>query len=178
MSKTSVIIEGAVKNKGHWHDKGYWASVDTDGGNVTVAFTHVLRVPKLDVRVRIHGNQGRFWVFAEKWEYLAPPKGKTDGTFPVKSDSEIEDAVVRRIRSLNEFTVDDFHTLEILHLIKKNKRDKRVLGSVLRKFKTKDWIKEIRQVHSRRKECHHRPIVLWTRTVHFDKIMEIAEQND
>ena len=170
MSKNTVIVEGSVTLKNRWSDKGWCAEVNTDGGKVTVAFTKELRVPKHDVRVRIQGNKGKYWVFAEKWEYLASPKGKTDGNFPVSGDSEIEDAFVRRARSLSEFSADDFHTLEILHLVRKNRRDKRVFGSILRKFNAEGSIKAIRYIHSRRKECHRRPIMLWTRTVRFDEI--------
>ena len=173
MSKNSIIVEGSVIDKFRWNDKGWKAKVHTDGGDVVVGFSHELRVPKNDVRVRIQGNKGKFWVFAEKWEYLALPRGKTDGTFPVKGNSELEATMLKKLRSLSEFTVDDFHTAEILNLITHIGRDRRVLGSVLRKFKTRGWIKEIRYVHSKRVECHRRPVVLWTRTVLLNEILGI-----
>ena len=120
MSKNTIIIEGFVKDKKSWKDKGWFSKVDVDGGPYeTVAFTNILRVPRFNVRVAIHGNRGLAWFFAEKWEYLAPPPGKTKDLFSVKSDSEIEAAFVRRMRSLNEFSADDFHTVEILYLVKK-----------------------------------------------------------
>ena len=168
MSKNAVIVEGFITYKQPWKD-GWCAIFNADGGKETIAFTHP-KAPKENVRVRVEGNRGKFWIFADKWEYLAPPPGKTNGDFPVKGDSEIEDAFIRRIRILSEFSADDFHTPEILDLTRQIGRDKRVFGSILRKFNTEGWIKEIRYIHSKRKACHGRPIVLWTRTVKFDKM--------
>jgi len=169
---SKVIIEGIVVDKARWKDKGWQAKVISDGGPRVIAFSHKLRVPKPNVRVRIEGNQGKFWVFAEKWEYLVPPRGRTKNGFPVRGDSEIEEAAFKVIRGLSEFTVDDLHTPEILNLIIEKERDRRVLGSILRKLKIRGLIKEIRTVHSKREECHRRPVVLWTRTVELDKYLK------
>lgn len=170
---SAVAIEGQVTEISEWTahgiKKGYIAKVKTVGGSTeTVGFTAQLRVPKKNVQVRIEGNRGKFWIFAKKWEYLVAPKGKTPDGFPVKGDNEIEDKAFEIIRSLNEFTVDDLHTPEIMQLIEEKNRDSRVLGSILRKLKTRGLIKEIRIVHSKRETCHKRPVVLWTRTVNLD----------
>jgi hypothetical protein len=166
------IIEGFVDSTREWAGKGRVATVIGDGGTYTIGFTKLLRVPRRGVKVRIQANQGQQWLFAEKWEYLVPPKGKTKDGFPVRSDPEIESAAFKVIRSLSEFTVDDLHTPEILNLLAEKKRDRRALGSILRALKTRGLIKEARTVHSKRIMCHRRPVVLWTRTVELDELID------
>lgn len=175
MSQRNVVVEGFVDSTREWKDKGRVATVVADGGTYTVGFTKQLRVPRHRVKVRIQAVQGQKWLFAEKWEYLASPKGRTKDGFPVRGDVEIEEASFRVIRSLSEFTVDDLHTPEIMNLIAEKRRDRRVLGSILRKLKKKGLIKEVRTVHSKRDECHRRPIMLWTRTVELDKYLGLTE---
>lgn len=163
-----VIIEGHVIERRKWSDKGNVALVQTDGGNYWVGFTKDLKVPRRGVRARIQTVKGRDWLFAKKWEYLAPPRGRTKDGFPVRGDPDLERMAWDIIRSKNEFTVDDLHSLE--DEIEAKGRDRRVLGSILRKFAIRGLIKEIRIVHSSREECHRRPVVLWTRTVTLDQI--------
>lgn len=164
------IIDGYVISQKPWSNKGRVAVVQADDGSQrTVGFSYDLRVPKLNVKVRIEGNQGATWLFAEKWEYLTPPPGRTPGKFPIRGDSELEAEALTIIRSLDEFTADDLHRLE--ELIAAKGRDRRVIGSILKKFERQGWIKPARIVKSKRKECHSRPIVLWTRTVTLDRLM-------
>lgn len=162
---SACVVEGFVDSTREWKGKGRVATVVADGGTYLIGFSKRLRVPRHGVRVRIQAVQGRQWLFAEKWEYLVPPKGKTKNGFPVKGDTDIERAAFKVIRGLSEFTVDDLHTPEIMNLLVEKRRDRRTLGSILRKLKVKGLIKEIRIVHSKRDVCHRRPVVLWTRTV-------------
>jgi hypothetical protein len=163
-----VVVEGYVIERKRWSEKGQVALVQTDGGNYWVGFSKDLRVPKLGVKVRIEGTKGRDWLFARRWEYITRPKGRTRDGFPVRGDSELERMAWEIIKSLNEFTVDDLHSLE--EEIQARGRDRRVLGSILRKLANRGLIKEVRIVHSQREECHRRPVVLWTRTVTLDEL--------
>ena len=161
MSK--VILEGRATAKRKWGDKGWAVDFETANGTITVGFSGMLRIPRKGLLIRLEATQGARWLFAQKWEYLEIPKGKTKDGFPVHSDPDIEKAAIKIINSLNEFTVDDFHSLE--GLVKEKGRDLRVFGSILRTFKTRGLIKEVRIVHSKRIRCHKRPVVLWTRAV-------------
>jgi hypothetical protein len=161
-----LVIEGIVTSQRPWKGKGRVATVEADGGPYTVGFSHDLRVPKEGVRFRLEAMLGKEWLFARKWEYLAVPVGKTPDGFPVKGDAYLERLAWDIIKSLSEFTVDDLHSME--DDIAMQGRDRRVLGSILRRFKNRELIKEVRTVHSKRKECHNRPVVLWTRIVDLD----------
>jgi hypothetical protein len=167
----SVVIEGYVSGDiRDWRTglegelRGRRASFKADDGSErTVAFSAMMRVPRTGTRVRLKANQGQVWLFVESWEYLTAPKGKTPGGFPIRGDNEIESEALLIIRKFSEFTADDFHTLE--ELIENKGRDRRIIGSILKKFERQGLIKPLRLVHSKRQDCHNRPIMLWTRVV-------------
>ncbi len=79
----------------------------------------------------------------------------------VQSSTLLESEVLRIAQRKKMFTADDLHTDYVLLLIERLHRNKRVLGAVLASLKVKGLIQETRYVKSVRKECHHRPIMMW-----------------
>jgi hypothetical protein len=74
-------------------------------------------------------------------------------------NSKLETYALNVIRNLDTFTADDLHVLE--NEITLHKRDKRVIGALLKSLQSKGYIIPIGYRASKRRECHGRPIVLW-----------------
>ena len=77
----------------------------------------------------------------------------------VDSDHTLEGYAWNIIKNMETFTADDLHTLETE--IKLHKRDKRVIGAILKTFETQGKIRNLGSVHSTRQKCHGRPIIKW-----------------
>ena len=75
------------------------------------------------------------------------------------TSSRLELYALNIIRNLTTFTADDLHVLE--NEISLHKRDKRVIGALLKSLQSKGYIIPIGYRASQRRECHGRPIVLW-----------------
>mgnify|MGYP001313383177 CR=1 FL=1 len=75
------------------------------------------------------------------------------------TSSRLELYALNVIRNLTTFTADDLHVLE--NEIGLHKRDKRVIGALLKSLQSKGYIIPIGYRASQRRECHGRPIVLW-----------------
>jgi hypothetical protein len=79
-------------------------------------------------------------------------------SYPV-SHSQLERYAYNVIRNLQTFTADDLHVLE--GEIAECKRDKRVIGALLKSFQAQGIIVPDGYVKSSRVKCHGRPIVRW-----------------
>ena len=63
------------------------------------------------------------------------------------------------ISNMSTFTADDLHVLE--KEIERCKRDRRVIGAILKRFERLGLIRKLGYVSSKRRECHGRPVLRW-----------------